>query len=238
MATISTSVIERARYLSLLWQKAEDANLQLSVMPASILVALTLEPVKELSWFSLPMTKALLISGKTSLAKKWFNLSLGTGSVGFEETRNFYNLMMILSILGEDFEEPYDKKYITKIWSGISTSQINENKNNSNSKLLAIMSASGYDVDKGTWLNLLKNESLSTMEYIPSISLLYQLKEASKYNRIAEVVTISAILLQSGGGPKELNTLALTEVIQALNMVGLNKEAEKIIIHSSMEVAN
>ena len=75
------------------------------------------------------------------------------------------------------------------------------------------------------------------MENIPATALRYQLLDAAKNNRIAEVVSISLIMLGSEG-PSKSGLVALNAVIRALREIGLEADARAIAIEAAISYVN
>ena len=236
LSTKATSSMERARYLSLLWEKAEESGLSFSVIPASILVALTLEPKQELSWFSLSMTKALIISGKSDIAKNWIALSLNNSNLNYEESGKLYGLLMLLAVVGETLPEPYSVNKIAEIWSSMTANAVINEKGKEHNKLLVMMSAIGIKLPKGIWLEYIDNGNFFHERSIPNTALRYQLRESALSNRVAETVALALITL--GKDPSKIGSIELNAVIGSLRAIGLEDEAKNLCILSAMDVIN
>ena len=194
----------------------------------------TLEPAEELSWFSLPMTKALIITSKYKLANKWLTLKVENTKLSYVDIGEVYGLMMLLIIVGEDLPDPYNVINVTDIWEDISNSNIV--KENNYGKLLVIMDALGIKIPQGRWLGLIKKEENFYNVNISNAALRYQLREAVEGKRSGEVVMLSLLMLSNG--TKKTNYLDLYEVIRSLRLVGLQPEAKKVAIEASLSLIN
>ncbi len=234
LSTMATSSIERARYLSLLWEKGKEDGVLETIVSASILIALTLEPTEELSWFSLPMTKALIITNRYKLAKKWIGLKLENSKLSYVDIGEVYGLMMLLIMVGEDLPDPYNIINVTDIWEDITKSDIVSGNNFG--KILVIMDSLGKKIPEGKWLGLIEKEEKFHNIKVSSSALRYQLREAVKQNRTGEVVMLSLVILSNG--VKKTDYLDLYEVISALRLTGLKFEAKKIAIEASLSLIN
>ena len=95
----------------------------------------------------------------------------------------------------------------------------------------------GIEPKPGAWKDIISKQNLYVKEKIPSTALRYQLHDAAKNKRIAEVVSISLIMLGSEG-PSKSGLVTLNAVIRALREVGLESDAREIAIEAAILYVN
>ena len=67
----TTSDIDRARLLNLLWIKAKEINIERALYAISMNSINSITPQRELNWFTYPVTRALISNNKLEEAKNW-----------------------------------------------------------------------------------------------------------------------------------------------------------------------
>ena len=95
----------------------------------------------------------------------------------------------------------------------------------------------GLEPKAGAWKDIISPNNLYVEEKIPSTALRYQLHDAARNNRIAEVVCISLIMLGSEG-PSKSGLVTLNAVIRALRQINLESDARKIAIEAAILYVN
>ena len=112
-----------------------------------------------------------------------------------------------------------------------------EDKEKRASRLLVLLSAMGIESREGAWKNIISSSNIFEKENIPATALRYQLRDAARNNRIAEVVSLSLIML-GAEGPSKSGLVALNAVIRSLREIGLESDAREIAIEAAISYVN
>ena len=236
-AALNTSIIERARFLSLLLDNADNEEL-FQVYAAVIMpILLTIKPSPDLIWFASSATRAAIAGGNYMLASNWLKVLSKTLDLDYEASGSLLRLLPLIAIAGQTLPKPFSKKQATDVWSGLSDSFSRKDKEKRASRLLVLLSAMGIESREGAWKNIISSSNIFEKENIPATALRYQLRDAAKNNRVAEVVSISLIMLGSEG-PSKSGLVALNAVIRALREIGLEKDARAIAIEAAIAYVN
>ena len=236
-AARNTSIIERARFLRLLLDNADKELIFQVYAGVSMPILLTVKPRSDLVWFASSAARAAIAGGNYELASEWLSVLGKTIDLDYESSGSLLRLLPLIAITGRPLPSPFNKGQATDVWSGLSDNFTREDKEKRASRLLVLLSAMGIDPKLGAWKNIISANNLYLYEKIPSTALRYQLHDAAKNNRIAEVVCISLIMLGSEG-PSKSGLVALNAVIRALRQVELESDARKIAIEAAILYVN
>ena len=235
-AALNTSIIERARFLRLLLDRADKDDLFPVYASVSMPILLTIKPRADLIWFASSAARASIAGGNYELASEWLSV-LGKTDLDFEASGNLLRLLPLIAIAGQSLPKPFSQEQATDVWSGLLDNFTRKDKEKRASRLLVLLSAMGIEPKSGAWKNIISVNNIYLMETIPSTALRYQLRDAAKNKRIAEVVSISLIMLGSDG-PSKSGLVALSAVIRALIDIGLEKDARAIAIEAALSFVN
>ena len=236
-AARNTSFIERARFLRLLLDSADKDLIFQVYAGVSMPILLTVKPRPDLIWFASSAARAGIAGGNYELASDWLSVLGKTIDLDYEASGSLLRLLPLIAIAGEPLPIPFNKDQATDVWSGLSDNFTRVDKEKRASRLLVLLSAMGIEPKIGAWKDIISNNNLSVNEKIPSTALRYQLHDAAKNNRIAEVVCISLIMLGSKG-PSEAGLVTLNAVIRALRQINLEADARKIAIEAAVLYVN
>lgn len=236
-AALNTSLIERARFLRLLLDSADKDLIFQVYAGVSMPILLTIKPRPDLIWFASSAARAAIAGGNYQLASEWISVLGKTIDLDYESSGSLLRLLPLIAISGEPLPSPFNREQATDVWSGLSDNFTRADKEKRASRLLVLLSAMGIESKIGVWKNIISINNLYVNEKIPSTALRYQLHDAARYNRIAEVVSISLIMLGSEG-PSKSGLVTLNAVIRALRQVGLESDARKIAIEAAILYVN
>ena len=236
-AALNTSFIERARFLRLLLDSADRDEIFQVYASVIMPILLTIKPRHDLIWFASSATRASIAGGNYVLASEWLAVLAKTLDLDYEASGSLLRLLPLIAIAGQPLPKPFSEEQATDVWSGLSDNFSREDKEKRASRLLVLLSAMGIEPRAGAWKNVISSKNIFEMENIPATALRYQLLDAAKNNRIAEVVSISLIMLGSEG-PSKSGLVALNAVIRALREIGLEADARAIAIEAAISYVN
>ena len=236
-AALNTSIIERARFLRLLLDSADSDEIFQVYASVVMPILITIKPRSDLIWFASSATRASIAGGNYLLASKWLTVLGKTLDLDYEASGSLLRLLPLIAIAGQTLPKPFSKQQATAAWSGLSDSYSRKDKEKRASRLLVLLSAMGVEPREGAWKNIISSSNIFEKENIPATALRYQLRDAAKNNRIAEVVSISLIMLGSEG-PSKSGLVALNAVIRSLREVGLEADARAIAIEAAISYVN
>jgi hypothetical protein len=236
-AALNTSVIERARFLRLLLDNADSDEIFQVYASVIMPILLTIKPRSDLIWFASSATRAAIAGGNYMLASNWLTVLGKTLDLDYEASGSLLRLLPLIAIAGQTLPVPFSKQQATDVWSGLSDSFSREDKEKRASRLLVLLSAMGIESREGAWKNIISSNNIFEKENIPITALRYQLRDAAKNNRIAEVVSISLIMLGTEG-PSKSGLVALNAVIRSLREIGLEADAREIAIEAAISYVN
>jgi hypothetical protein len=236
-AALNTSFIERARFLRLLLDSADSDEIFQVYASVIMPILLTIKPRQDLIWFASSATRASIAGGNYILASEWLAVLGKTLDLDYEASGSLLRLLPLIAIAGQPLPKPFSEEQATDVWSGLSDNFSREDKEKRASRLLVLLSAMGIEPRAGAWKNVISSKNIFEMENIPVTALRYQLLDAAKNNRIAEVVSISLIML-GAEGPSKSGLVALNAVIRALREIGLEADARAIAIEAAISYVN
>ena len=236
-AALNTSVIERARFLRLLLDNADSDEIFQVYASVIMPILLTIKPRPDLIWFASSATRAAIAGGNYMLASNWLTVLGKTLDLDYEASGSLLRLLPLIAIAGQTLPVPFSKQQATDVWSGLSDSFSREDKEKRASRLLVLLSAMGIESREGAWKNIISSSNIFEKENIPATALRYQLRDAARNNRIAEVVSLSLIML-GAEGPSKSGLVALNAVIRSLREIGLEADAREIAIEAAISYVN
>ena len=236
-AALNTSVIERARFLRLLLDNADSDEIFQVYASVIMPILLTIKPRPDLIWFASSATRAAIAGGNYMLASNWLTVLGKTLDLDYEASGSLLRLLPLIAIAGQTLPVPFSKQQATDVWSGLSDSFSREDKEKRASRLLVLLSAMGIESREGAWKNIISSSNIFEKENIPATALRYQLRDAARNNRIAEVVSLSLIML-GAEGPSKSGLVALNAVIRSLREIGLESDAREIAIEAAISYVN
>ena len=232
-AARNTSLIERARFLRLLLDRADKDLIFKVYAEVSMPILSTVKPRSDLTWFASSAARSAIAGGNYTLASDWLSVLGKTIDLDYESSGSLLRLLPLIAISGESLPSPFNQRQATDVWSGLSDNFTRIDKEKRASRLLVLLSAMGIEPKPGAWKDIISPQNLYVNEKIPSTALRYQLHDAAKNKRIAEVVSISLIMLGSEG-PSKSGLVSLNAVIRALREVGLESDAREIAIEAAI----
>ena len=236
-AARNTSLIERARFLRLLLDRADKDLIFKVYAEVSMPILLTVKPRSDLIWFASSAARSAIAGGNYTLASDWLSVLGKTIDLDYESSGSLLRLLPLIAISGESLPSPFNQRQATDVWSGLSDNFSRIDKEKRASRLLVLLSAMGIEPKPGAWKDIISSQNLYVEEKIPSTALRYQLHDAAKNKRTAEVVSISLIMLGSEG-PSKSGLVSLNAIIRALREVGLESDAREIAIEAAILYVN
>jgi len=232
-AALNTSIIERARFLRLLLDNADKEDLFPAYASVIMPILSTIKPKRDLIWFAFSAARASIAGGNYILASDWLSLLGKTVDLNYETSGSLLRLLPLIAISGQSLPKPFNKEQATDVWSGLSDNINRVDKEKRASRLLVLLSAMGIEPKEDAWKDIISINNIYEKEIIPATAIRYQLLDAAKNKRIAEVVSLSLIMLGEEG-PSKSGLVALNAVIRALREIGLNNDARAIAIEAAI----
>ena len=99
------SDIERAKLLNLLWLKAKEINIEKALYAISLNSINSITPQRELSWFTYPVTRALISNKKLEEAKNWLFFINNDFKDRAVLDLNFCKMLLLLYIVDPDLKK-------------------------------------------------------------------------------------------------------------------------------------
>jgi len=171
------------------------------------------------------------------LASEWLLVLGQTLDLDYEASGSLLRLLPLIAIAGQPLPKPFSAEQATDVWSGLLDNFSREDKEKRASRLLVLLSSMGIEPEEGAWKDIISSSNIFEIENIPATALRYQLRDAAKNKRIAEVVAISLVMLGSEG-PSKSGLVALNAVIRALRNIGLEADARSIAIEAAISYVN
>jgi hypothetical protein len=236
-AALNTSFIERARFLRLLLDRADNDEIFQAYAAVIMPILITIKPRSDLIWFAAFAARASIAGGNYILASEWLLVLGQTLDLDYEASGSLLRLLPLIAIAGQSLPKPFSSEQATDVWSGLLDNFSREDKEKRASRLLVLLSAMGIEPKEGAWKNIISSGNIFEIENIPATALRYQLRDAAKNKRIAEVVAISLVMLGSEG-PSKSGLVALNAVVRALRNIGLEADARSIAIEAAISYVN
>ncbi len=220
------SDIERAKLLNLLWLKAKETNIEKALYEISLNSINSITPQRELSWFTYPVTKALINNKKLEEAKNWLFFITNDFKDRAVLDLNFCKMLLLLYIIDPDlkksnFEIPDINFLLNVLDNNLDV------KKESIYTLMITFKALNYDVSPILWEKLYNDfEGFSSSFNINKTNLFLILEQSLKKRNLAETVFIVIDLLNSLN-KEELNFYYLYKSIYSLNDIGLRGYARE-----------
>ncbi len=236
-AALNTSFIERARFLRLLLDRADNDEIFQAYAAVIMPILITIKPRSDLIWFATFAARASIAGGNYILASEWLLVLGQTLDLDYEASGSLLRLLPLIAIAGQPLPKPFSAEQATDVWSGLLDNFSREDKEKRASRLLVLLSSMGIEPEEGAWKDIISSSNIFEIENIPATALRYQLRDAAKNKRIAEVVAISLVMLGSEG-PSKSGLVALNAVIRALRNIGLEADARSIAIEAAISYVN
>ncbi len=227
----ATTTIDRARFLRLLWDRA-DPDPGFTVMAqVTGAVAATVKPRQELAWFSVAAARALLAGDRYAEAEEWVRMLASSANLDFMTSGQLYSLFPALALVGRPIPEPFEVFPREDVRATLPVTGSPDDHANQLSRLLVVLEAMDVPVPRGSWVTLLGDASVRTTATIPSAPARYQLRDAVANSRTAETVLFVLSILGSGG-PAAADPLTLNAAIRSLRAIGLTDDARAIALEA------
>ena len=221
------SDIDRAKLLNLLWLKAKEINIEKALYGISLNSINSITPQRELSWFTYPVTRALISNKKLEEAKNWLFFINNDFKDRAVLDLNFCKMLLLLYIVDPDLKKSnFEIPDINFLLDVLNNSL--EVKKESIYNLMITFKALNYDISPLLWENFYNEfESFSSYFNINKTNLFLILEQSLKKRNLAETVFIVIDLLNSSN-KEELNFYYLYKSIYSLNNIGLREYAREL----------
>ena len=221
------SDIDRAKLLNLLWLKAKEINIEKALYGISLNSINSITPQRELSWFTYPVTRALISNKKLEEAKNWLFFINNDFKDRAVLDLNFCKMLLLLYIVDTDLKKSnFEIPDISFLLDVLNNSL--EVKKESIYNLMITFKALNYDISPILWENFYNEfESFSSSFNINKTNLFLILEQSLKKRNLAETVFIVIDLLNSSN-KEELNFYYLYKSIYSLNNIGLREYAREL----------
>ncbi len=234
----TSSEIERAKYLNLLWSKADDKEIQMAIFNITSEVILTIIPQQELSWFIYPATKALIISNELTAAKKWlFYMSDDLYNRAALDI-NFCKFLIILYIKDPSLMDLNEKIPETDyLLNRLSNSP--ETNDSDMFKILVTLRSLEHKFNKSFFEKYYGSENIKELsnKKVQLNNLYFNLEQAVNYSNLAETVLLSLNLLNSRVEGNN-DYYSLYKPLNALYKIGLKKIARDYATELNLDFLN
>ncbi len=221
------SDIDRAKLLNLLWLKAKENNIEKALYRISLDTINSITPQRELSWFTYPVTRALISNKKFEEAKNWLFFINNDFKDRAVLDLNFCKMLLLLYIVDEDLKKSnFEIPEISFLLDVLNNNL--EVKKESIYNLMITFKALNYDISPTLWENFYNEfENFDTGSNINKTNLFLILENSLKKRNIAETVFIVLDLLNSSNKEK-LSFYYLYKSIYSLNNIGLREYAREL----------
>ncbi len=227
----ATTAIDRARFLRLLWDRADPEPGFTVMAKATAPVAATVKPRQNLAWFSVAAARALLAGGRYAEAEAWVAMLAGSADLDFMTSGQLYSLFPALALAGRPVPEPFEVFPREDVRATLPVTGPPADHADQLSRLLVVLEAMDVPVPRGSWMTLLDDAAVRTTATIPSAPARYQLRDAVAETRTAETVLFVLAILGSGG-PAGADPLTLNAAIRSLRAIGLMEDARAIALEA------
>ena len=221
------SDIDRAKLLNLLWLKAKEINIEKALYKITLDSINSITPQRELSWFTYPVTRALISNEKLEEAKNWLFFINNDFNDRAVLDLNFCKMLLLLYVIDADLKKSnFEIPEISFLLEVLNNSL--EVKKESIYNLMTTFKALNYDISPLLWDNFNNEfESFDSIFNINKTNLFFILEQSLKKRNLAETVFIVIDLLNSSN-KEEFNFYYLYKSIYALNNIGLRKYAREL----------
>lgn len=237
LANNTTSNLEKARYLNLLWKKASQIGIEKAIYKLTSNTVLSLTPDLELSWFIYPATKALIVSNNLEEAKSWlFYLSKDLYNRASLDI-NFCKYLVILYLIDNNLNSnntdiPEINFLLKRLASSLEVSK------KELFRIIVSLKSLDYKVDDLYWKSFYMEDDLKE-EYSNNFQIdneLFNLEIAEKNNNLAETIIISINLLNTRN--KNTNYYKLFKPLNSLYKLGLKQYVKDFVLELNLGVLN
>ncbi len=232
-ASTATTVVDRARFLRLLWDSGKKTPGLSALAGATEALTVSIPPRADLAWFSVAAAQALLAAGRYEEAEAWIAQLAASPNLDFESSGSLYELFPVLALAGRPIPEPYSVFPDGDVRAALPRAGSEQEHVRNLSRLLVVLEGVGIPVPVDSWVGLLDDGSLRTREEIPSAAVRYQLRDAVASGRVAETVLFVLVILGSEG-PKEAGPLVLNAAIRSLRAIGLEEDALALALEAAI----
>ena len=221
------SDIDRAKLLNLLWLKAKEINIEKALYKITLDSINSITPQRELSWFTYPVTRALISNKKLKEAKNWLFFINNDFKDRAVLDLNFCKMLLLLYVIDADLKKSnLEIPEITFLLDVLNNSL--EVKKESIYNLMITFKALNYDISPLLWDNFYNEfDSFSSSLNINKTNLFLILEQSLKKRNLAETVFIVIDLLNSSN-KEEFNFYYLYKSIYSLNNIGLREYAREL----------
>ena len=221
------SDIDRAKLLNLLWLKAKKINIEKALYKITLDSINSITPQRELSWFTYPVTRALISNKKLEEAKNWLFFINNDFKDRAVLDLNFCKMLLLLYVIDADLKKSnLEIPEITFLLDVLNNSL--EVKKESIYNLMITFKALNYDISPLLWDNFYNEfDSFSSSLNINKTNLFLILEQSLKKRNLAETVFIVIDLLNSSN-KEEFNFYYLYKSIYSLNNIGLREYAREL----------
>ena len=221
------SDIDRAKLLNLLWLKAKKINIEKALYKITLDSINSITPQRELSWFTYPVTRALISNKKLEEAKNWLFFINNDFKDRAVLDLNFCKMLLLLYVIDADLKKSnLEIPEITFLLDVLNNSL--EVKKESIYNLMITFKALNYDIPPLLWDNFYNEfDSFSSSLNINKTNLFLILEQSLMKRNIAETVLIVIDLFNSSR-KDEFNFYYLYKSIYALNNIGLREYAREL----------
>jgi hypothetical protein len=218
---------ERARLLSQALAKARAAGAFASVAAVYADSVAAIAPEPALDWFAADAGQALLSVGNVDGALAWWRLVNEIDSPEAQAARSA--LWPPLLIAAGSERVPFDEHRFDDWWRTPSRAPMAE-RGRGTAMLLSLLAALGRTVPPALWDRAMAVAGSDT-DAAPSQAYLQALRGAAAAGRRGETVLL-ALLNLGPAGPAAAHPLVLSEVVSALNRVGLEADARQAALEA------
>ena len=221
------SDIERAKLLNLLWLKAKEIEIEKALYEISLNSINSITPQRDLSWFTYPVTKALISNKKLEEAKNWLFFINNDFKDRAVLDLNFCKMLLLLYIIDPDLKKDnFDIPDINFLLNVLNNS-LNVKKE-SIYTLMITLKGLNYDVSPLLWESFYNEfDSLGSRLNINKTNLFLILEQSLEKRNLAETALIVIDLLNSSN-KEELNFYYFYKSIYSLNNIGLREYAREL----------
>ena len=193
----ATTAIDRARFLRLLWDRA-DPEPGFTYGQGDRPGRSDREARQDLAWFSVAAARALLAGGRYAEAEAWVAMLAGSADLDFMTSGQLYSLFPALALAGRPVPEPFEVFPREDVRATLPVTGPPADHADQLSRLLVVLEAMDVPVPRGSWMTLLDDAAVRTTATIPSAPARYQLRDAVTETRCGELLCWRSSVRRSG----------------------------------------
>lgn len=178
------------------------------------------------AWFAADAASAFIAAGMSEAAAPWLEIASREARLGPEQATAWRDAVILHRLAaGEDV--PLEKNFLREWWRGV-RNIAPEGAPERATLLFGLLEATGAETPGTVWRGLI-NQAVPKDTISPPAALQRARRDAARNGRLGEGALLTVLSL-SGAALLDYDTVALTESVQALSELGLQKDAYRLAL--------